>query len=219
MDYKLDYKVDSQKSKEEEQVDKYIKLIQFYDKQKIASEFVRINSKLAVPFVDAQTSNDVGVDISNDAEQKNRLYVRRLSAKMAKWVNSAIQLKKLDYSKTWQMINATYASPTMYPDYDSKRIVLGNRYSFADTLSLKGLMMYNKFLLSIANSVLFDDRSFLTAVKLAKVMVFPQKFNEDKLYDNKILPKNWPSYYKYAMQQKALYTRLSQMENAMPFEK
>ena len=105
MDYKLDFKADSQKSKEEEKVDEYIKLIQSYDKQKIASEFVRINSKLAVPFVDAQTSNDVGVDISNDAEQKNRLYVRRLSAKLAKWVNSASRRVYKKNNSIWQKTN------------------------------------------------------------------------------------------------------------------
>ena len=102
------------------------------------------------------------------------------------------------------LINATFSSRTINPDFNNLRLALDEGVSFMDTLSLEGLKMYKKFMVSIANSVLFEKDTFEVATKKAKnlILALNNEPTDSHFYAKTILPKTWKTYYKYVMQQK-----------------
>lgn len=211
----LNFHCESKKTKLDLELEEYVKKINDFNKDKLQKELEKLDKKLVVPYVSAKTYDIDNKDISKDATEKNRLYMRNITSSTAKWIGYAIQQTEKDYSSTWSLINATFSSKTIKPDYDSIRMALDEGVSFMDTLSLEGLKMYKKFLVSIANSVLFEKDSFESSAKKAKnlILALNEEANDTHYYAGTILPKNWKTYYKYIMQQKSCLDCLKQKNN------
>lgn len=184
-----------------------------FDAEQTAKELADLNKKLVVPFVDDRTGAKVLVDISNNAEQKNRLYFRKKISTIAKWISVAIKRSNADYSAMWNLMNATFASKTIMPDFENGRLLVEDRFSFMDTLSLDGMIKYKQFLTIIAHKVLAEDYSFASACRLAKNQVFGFVNNDQTIYDSKTLPTTWNTYYKHTMKQKILLEHQKWLKN------
>lgn len=203
---KLSFHTDKKKTKLELDLENYSEKIKTYNYQKLEHELDKLNKKLNVQYINANNYDIITKDISDNAQEKNRLYMRKMTSETAKWIGYAIKEKDDDFSSVWNLINATFASRTINPDYSDVRLALDEGVSFMDTLSLEGLKMYKKFMVSIANSVLFDNKDFDQAVKNAKnfIIALNERFGDDHYYSDTILTKNWQTYYKYTMQQKSV---------------
>ncbi|MGN1222040.1 MAG: hypothetical protein ACI4TT_02265 [Christensenellales bacterium] len=210
----LNFHCESKKTKLDLELEEYSKKINSLDKEKLQKELEKLNRKLVVPYVTVDTYEIDNKDISKDATEKNRLYMRNVTSSTAKWIGYSIQQSGRDFSSTWNLINATFSSRTINPDFNNLRLALDEGVSFMDTLSLEGLKMYKKFLVSIANSVLFEKDSFETSAKKAKnlILALNEEANDLHFYSGTILPKNWKTYYKYIMQQKSCLDCLKQKE-------
>lgn len=197
------------------ELEAYAKKISTLDADAVAKELEKINKKLVVPYVALDTYETVKKDISKNAEERNRLYFRKVASETAKWVGYAIQKTNNDFATTWHMINAVFASPSINPDYDDVRLAVDDGVSFMDTLSMAGLIMYKRYMTSIANSVLYQGYSFDAAARSAKqlVLAINDSMYDNHFYSDTTLPKTWQTYYKYAMQQKACLDHIKKLNN------
>ena len=217
----LNFHYEQKKTKLQLDIEEYGKKIKMYTKEKLEKELEKLNKKLVVPYIAFVDCETVSKDISNDCQEKNRLYMRKLTSETAKWIGYAIQqTTQQDFSNTWKLLNATFVSKTVQPDYYNFKLDVYEGASFMDTLSLEGLKMYKKFMVSVANYVLYDKLDFESSVKKAKQLVIAlnDKMTDDHYYSDKILPNNWQIYYKYVMQQKECLNCIKELNDLYGFE-
>lgn len=179
---------------------------------KLFDELEKVESKMVVPFIDPKTYDVVNINIKDDIEQKNRIYMRKVISSATKWIGYAIKKCDCDYADVWKTINATFVSPNVMPNYNSIHLAVDEGQSIMDCLSLEGLKLYKKFLLSIANKVVFENQKFGYAVKQSKYLqmaICDDNF-DDVAFDRYILPRTWQTYYKYEMKQKMLKTEIKE---------
>lgn len=208
---KLNYHKDNAyKTKLELEIDKFMGELSGYDVEKLKKELEKVNKKLVVPYANVDTGIVTEVDIKDDVEEKNRLYMRKVLCNTAKWIGFTIKKSGRDYAMIWNLINSTFSSRQVGPEFDNERVALGENIAFMDTLSLDGLRMYKKFLVSVANSVLYEGKCFEEATLQAQRLIkdLNDFYSDIYYYDDKVLPKNWQKYYKYTMKQKAILVNI-----------
>lgn len=186
------------------ELEEYENKVQSFSEDQIEKELEKISKKLVVNFRPQHSNKKVPVDISNNSEQKNRLFMRNKLMETTKWIGYIVKKVEGDYSIIWRQINATFVSKNILPDYDSTKLQLPDGVKFMDTLSLQGLKMYKKFLMCFANAVLFENSKIEVATKKAKYIQFAlmEDLPNEKLFDELVLPKNWQTAYKTIMKQK-----------------
>ena len=210
----LEFHKDLKKTKLELGLEEYSKKIERLDEENLEKELSRVNKKLVAVYILTDIFQPESRDISQNSTEKNRLYMRKVTSEISKWVGCAIKQTNNDFSGAWRLINATFVSQTTSPDYKNKRIKLYEGVPFMDLLSLNGLQMYKKYMLSIANSVLFEKKPLDMAIQNAKkiVMALNEFPNDLHFYADAVLPRNWQTYYKYAMKQKIVLNKIKTLQ-------
>lgn len=197
------------------ELEQYQSKIKLLDQAKLQKELEKLEKKCSGNFVNANTGKVVTLDILNNAEQKNRLYVRKNIMSTTKWIGYLVKHIGEDYAVTWQHINATFVSKNILPDWINTRLENSADTSFLDTLSLKGLKLYNKYLICIANMVIFEKYDLSDATQQAKYHQFAimDELQDQSLFDVYILPKTWKTLYKTIMKQKFCKDQLELINN------
>lgn len=199
-----------------------------YDRLLVEKE--KIDQKLVVPYlVKGRNGYEIeNIDISADKRAKNRIYMRKMLGIATKWTNLVINnQKKIDsqneefalcggekvsydeesyFAMRWADIEAMFASSTTLPDRQNKNIPTKSGVGMKQVLSLNGLVMYKKFLISFANNFLFNKKPFNESLRDAKYLEMSLNGGADKnlYFDKHILPENFDKYYRIEMKQKAL---------------
>lgn len=195
------------KTKLELQLEEYRKKVKTMDYDRLVQEKEKIDKKLVVPYISLRKYNIENIDIANNAQEKNRIFMRKKISAVTKWVNYVISNRNLDFAYMWSQIDAMFASDNFVVDTNNKRLKLLNGVSFKDTLSLKGLAKYKVFLQSFVDNCLFKNEKNINKAMLdAKEveMSLTKKEDRELLFDNKALPKNCDKYYENIMRQKAV---------------
>lgn len=206
-----------EKTKLELDLENFEQKIKDYSEEKLKKNLLDINKKLFVKY--NLHNRIIELDISSNAEQKNRLYLRKKMSKTTKWVNYMLNKRLIDFSDGWNYINAVFVSKDANPNYASDKMpYLSN--SFLATLSLKGLSEYNKYLTLIVDEAVFKNQPFKKSVNFAKITLLDMgNVHNNSYYDNLKLTDGWKTAYKNVMKQKILLNELIKREEELITEK
>lgn len=105
------------------------------------------------------------VDISNNSEFKNRLYVRHKLKLLVKMINIELKNRKLNYQEYWKKISDFFRTKTSAPSY--AYMELDKSATFADRLSLDGIILYKKYLLFLYDAMSNEGKKVVESMNQA----------------------------------------------------
>ena len=151
------------------------------------------------------------VNIKDDPEEKNRIYVRKKVSILTKIISGQISEYTTDFASCWSFINKKFLETTSYGDYVTA-ILRGKSVPFADKLTVKGLTAYKKYLL-VLNDNLSKNMNMIPAVNDAINTEFYADNNMDRnnFYSRKFLPASIDAIFKNLIKSKIVGEHLSKV--------
>ena len=199
----------------------YQKKIENYDFNKLLAEKEKILNKqnVSYTYVSLGSYYTQQINISENPDEKNRIYVRKKVAMLSKIISGQLSSFAVDYASYWKYINDEFLKTTSDPDYVTARLQ-GKTVPFADKLNLQGLTAYKRFLVVLSDN-LEKTPYFNFAVQnaLDAEIEYDQDLNRDKFYTRYFLPQSIDSIFKNLMKEKIVDNRLKELGNVAKAEK
>ena len=131
----------------ESKLDEMSRLDLVYEKARLAERMDMKYLKLYEYDVKEQVEN-----ISENAEEKERIFLRHRLKFIIKMINSELKKKFVqDYSSTWHEVNKNFDISSFKPFFAEK--VLEKTVTFADRLSTEGMKAYKNYLLFLHDNL------------------------------------------------------------------
>lgn len=151
------------------------------------------------------------VNIKDDPEEKNRIYVRKKVAIITKMISGQLNQYTTDFASCWNFINKKFLETTSYGDHVTA-ILKGKSVPFADKLTVKGLTAYKKYLLVLSDN-LGKDMNLIPAAQDAIDTEYYADANLDrtKFYSRKYLPSSIDAIFKNLIKSKMVDEQLAKV--------
>ena len=200
----------------------YQKKIENYDFDKLTAEKQKILGRMDVSYIHMGfgTFSTEKLNIANDPDEKNRIYVRKKVAMISKIISGQLADYAVDFAPYWRYINEEFLKTTCDPDYVTARLQ-GKTVPFADKLNLQGLTAYKRYLLLLSENLEKMMPYFQIAVQnaLEVEMDVDQNLDRDHFYTRYFLPQNIDAVFKNLMKERAINKRIKEVGNVKKQEK
>ena len=142
------------------------------------------------------------VNIKDDPEEKNRIYVRKKVSILTKMISGQLNQYTTDFASYWKYINKQFLDTTSYGDHVTA-VLKGRSVPFADKLTVKGLTAYKRYLLVLSDN-LSKNMDLAPAVKNAIDTEFyaDADLARNKFYSRKFLPASIDAIFKNLIKSK-----------------
>lgn len=151
------------------------------------------------------------VNIKDDPEEKNRIYVRKKVSILTKMISGQLNQYTTDFASCWQFINKKFLETTSYGNHVTA-ILKGKTVPFADKLTVKGLTAYKKYLLVLSDN-LSKGINLVPAAQDAIDTEYYADANLDrnKFYSRKYLPASIDAIFKNLIKSKIVDEQLAKV--------
>lgn len=199
-----------EKPQKEYNLTDYKKEIELLSESELLAKKEGLKAKQTVNYVyvgDGYYSNKK-INIADNPDAKNRIYMRKKVAFASAMINSFLKQNCEDYAPYRAYINDHFIQTTNIPSYATANLH-GKSVTFADKLSLKGMVAYNRYLLLIYDN-LQKGASFVEAVYIAvgEEAEIDRDFDRSRFYTRYFLPKSIETVYTNLLKEKVINDKL-----------
>ena len=152
-------------------------------------------------------------NISENPDEKNRIYLRHKMKFVIKMVNSELANRDVDYRETWKFINEMFVIGSFRPDFADK-IFSNKAITFADRLTVDGMKAYKNYLLFLYDELSSSHDDAIDCVSRAvnkELEVDDGKLDRAKFYSKKVIIEN-PKLTKAVLREVELNKKMKQLE-------
>ena len=191
----------------------YIKKVESMTEPELLKERDAIAKKMKLnyTFLIAGYTHKITDNIGDNPDEKNRVYNRKKIAIISKFVSSKINKFADNMEDYWVAINKAFLYSTEAPDYAGANIK-GKRVTFANRLSLFGMIAYKHYLLNIFDNLdirdKFEDFNTLVNYSLYQEKKLDIDMDRDEFFSRKVLPEDQETITKNLLKEKILRERI-----------
>lgn len=182
--------------------------------EKLQKEKEKVDAKMHVNLLCLKQNHSFAVedtDISNSPDEKNRIYTRMKVRQICKFISGLFGEYVEDFSAYWEWINQKFIDSTQIPGYAYAKLE-GKRVTFADKLSVKGMVAYKRYLLLIYKNFTEKNMDLELAVfyAITEEREIDKQFDRAKFYSPIFLPKDLQGIYKNLLRDKLIKEALKE---------
>ena len=186
--------------------------------EQLEKERASLRKKMQVNYLSLQNNHTfvtLEADISECPDEKNRIYTRVKVKRVTKFISGLLGTYVENFSGYWDWINKKFMDTTLVPDYAYAKLQ-GKKVTFADKLSVKGLVAYKRYLLLLYRNMTDKnmDLEIAVAAALCEEKVIDKDFDRKKFYNSDFLPSNLIGIYKNLLREKMLNEKFKEYKTA-----